>query len=187
MVEILWQKLPKKELDCEPYRKRVLMFDPINLPNLFKPNPYKRFQHVDITILFPSEGGLCACGCKQVVHKPRYRWATDECQYFAVAIRRIVYGAQDTIASYLRLYYGWECSRCGCNDKGHDYGANGVVAWIKVDHIIPVKLGGGACWLSNYQLLCHDCHVGKTNDDFNWKKPIVTNQLPLFIQPNIST
>lgn len=63
------------------------------------------------------------------------------------------------------------------DDKGHDMGANGIVAWIKVDHVVPVKLGGGACWLSNYQLLCHDCHVGKTNTDFGWKAKIEMPEL----------
>ncbi len=175
-TEILWNKLPTKEINCKPYQKRVLEFDPANVPNLFKIKSYHRHQNVSILQLFPKIV-LCACGCGREVIGNRRRWATDECQSFAVAVRFIIYGAADSIAKYLRLYYGWRCCRCNCEDKGHDMGRNGCVSWIKVDHIIPVKLGGGACWLSNYQLLCHDCHVNKTNIDFNWKQTKNENRI----------
>lgn len=176
--EILWSKLPDKEIDCKPYQLRVLQFDPINVPNLFSPKPYSRTQNVSILDLFPKNGKICGCGCGQEITGRKSRWATEDCQSYAVAVRFIIYGAGHTIKWYLRKYHGWVCQKCGGNDKGHEMGANGTVAWIKIDHIIPVKLGGGACWLSNYQLLCHDCHVGKTNKDFNWKAEIIKPQLP---------
>lgn len=55
-----------------------------------------------------------------------------------------------------------------------------TVSPLKVDHIFPVKLGGGGGWLSNYQLLCHKCHVEKTNEDFGWKQPKKITQTSLF-------
>lgn len=175
--EILWAKLPAKEVNCKPHMKRVFEYDPINAPTLFTPRPFSRQQWVSTYDLFPEVKGICACGCGVELSGRRKRWATEDCSNFAVAVRFIIAGAGSTIQSYLRKYYGWNCFQCGCEDKGHKMGYNGSVSWIKVDHIIPVKLGGGACWLSNYQLLCHDCHVGKTNKDFNWKN---TNQPQLF-------
>jgi 5-methylcytosine-specific restriction endonuclease McrA len=151
------------------YQKRVLQFDPSNVPNQFMPKPYKRHQFVSIGNLFPDIDGLCSCGCGKELTGRRSRWATNDCQNYAVAVRFILAGHTNTIKRYMRLYYGWKCSQCGCSDKGHEMGANGTVAWIKIDHIVPVKHGGGACWLSNYQLLCHDCHTGKTNNDFGWR------------------
>lgn len=168
--KILWSKLPDKEIKLLSYQLRVLQFDPSNAINVFSPRPFQRSQNIGVGQLFPNIDGLCACGCGKEIKKPRRRWATDECSFYTVAVRNIIAGASSTISFYLSKYYGWKCFNCGCKDKGHDMGANGVVAWIKVDHIIPVKLGGGACWLSNYQLLCHDCHVNKTNKDFNWKQ-----------------
>lgn len=166
----LYKKLPTKNIkDCSAHFKRVLEYDPSNIESLFIRRPFERFQNVSILQLFPLNDVFCACGCGQVLPKNRKRWATEECSNFAVAVRYIIYGNTQTIGRYLRKYYGWKCKNCGDYDKGHDHGANGVVSWIKVDHILPVKLGGGGGWLSNYQLLCHKCHVKKTKKDFNWK------------------
>lgn len=164
----LWEILPLKNIDAPSWRLRVLFFNPSQVPALYNVKPYNRHQIVSMKQLWPKISNLCGCGCGKKVVKPRSRWATDECEKFAVAVRFIIAGHTGTISSYMRLYHGWVCSKCSCNDKGHDMGANGIVSWIKIDHIIPVKLGGGGCWLSNYQLLCHDCHVPKTKKDFNW-------------------
>lgn len=181
--KILWYKLPEKELKCQPYERRVLEFDPSNIPTVYEFKPFQRSHSIPIDRIFPlRDDGICACGCGQSLPKNRKRWATQECQLYAVSVRFILAGSTATISRYLRIYYGWNCSKCGCEDKGHDMGCNGIVSWIKVDHIIPVKHGGGACWLSNYQLLCHDCHVGKTNKDFNWKDVQPKNQLSLMFQ-----
>lgn len=169
--KILWTKLPEREINGIPHQLRVLKFDPSNVPNIFNFKTRQRNHSISIERIFPlRDDGVCACGCGQKLPSRRKRWATDDCQNYAVAVRFIIAGSTSTIARYLRLYYGWNCFECGCQDKGHDMGHNGVVSWIKIDHIIPVKHGGGACWLSNYQLLCHDCHVSKTKKDFNWKQ-----------------
>ena len=55
--EILWSKLPDKELDCIERIKRVLFFDPSSLPNLFTPKPFKRTQSVWMYDLFPEVEG----------------------------------------------------------------------------------------------------------------------------------
>ena len=167
---MLWNKLPEKDLDIADWRKRVLFFDPTEVPNMFNVKPFQRHQNVSIGHIFPIVEDICACGCGKELTGRRKRWATEECSKFAVAVRFIIYGSFTHIRGFLSDYYKWECSICGCPDKGHNMGANGTVAWIKIDHIIPVKLGGGACWLSNYQLVCHDCHCNKTNSDFGWKK-----------------
>lgn len=180
LKDTLFQKLPDKKVECKDWQLRVLNFDPSNMPNQFNTRPYYRFQNVSIVHIFPKVNGVCACGCNQPLTGKRRRWATNECEYFAVAVRFILYGNAETISKYMRIYYGWKCFGCGCEDKGHDMGKNGIVAWIKIDHIIPVKLGGGACWLSNYQLLCHDCHTGKTNKDFGWNKAA-----PVIILPSL--
>lgn len=171
-AEILWSKLPDRELECSEVVKRILQFDPSAVKDLFKHRPFQRHQIVSIRELFPLNENKCGCGCGRELSKGMRRWASKECSDFAVGVRFVIAGSVATIANYLRIYYEWKCSECGCGNKGHDMGANGVVSWIKVDHIIPVKYGGGACWLSNYQLLCHDCHVLKTKKDFNWKLPL---------------
>ena len=176
--KILWSKLPDKELECDDWEKRVLMFDPSNAPKLFDVRPYHRQQPVSVYDLFPKNGNKCGCGCGKTLRGRQLRWASEECQNYAVSVRFIIAGQTPTIAKFLRIYYGWNCSKCGCENKGHDMGYNGIVSWIKIDHIIPVKNGGGACWLSNYQLLCHDCHVGKTNKDFGWKVETKKVELP---------
>ena len=168
---MLWDKLPDRELECKDWEKRIISFDPCNIPSLYDVRPYQRHQPVSMYQLWPKVDEICACGCGKLLTGRRKRWATDECEKFAVAIRFIVAGYFETIKKYLRLYHGWKCSFCNCEDKIHYTCQNGIcVSFIKIDHIIPVKLGGGACWLSNYQLICHDCHVDKTNKDFNWKK-----------------
>jgi 5-methylcytosine-specific restriction endonuclease McrA len=174
----LWSKLPEKDLpEVKDWQRRVLSYDPSNVTSIVTLNPFNRHHTVSIRDLFPKVGNVCGCGCNAELTGRRTRWAADECENYALAVRNIIYGMSETIGKYLRRYYGWNCMQCGCEDKGHDMGANGSVSWIKIDHIIPVKLGGGACWLSNYQLLCHDCHVGKTNSDFNWKQKIKMPEL----------
>lgn len=50
----------------------------------------------------------------------------------------------------------WKCVSCG--RSSHD----GTV--LHVDHIIPRSLGGQN-HLDNYQTLCHECNIGKSNKD----------------------
>lgn len=161
--------LPYKKIEFrQPYHERVMFFDPLDVFDIVKINHYERKPSVSIKDLFPQIPGFCACGCTKPLSGRRNRWATDDCMNFATDVRFIIAGDIKIIGRYLRYYYGWNCSKCGCEDKGHDMGANGPVSWIKIDHIIPVKHGGGGWWLSNYQLVCHDCHVIKTKEDFGW-------------------
>jgi hypothetical protein len=170
--------LPFKEVESKDYQKRVLFFDPTEAYSRVKINHFSRHPYVSIVALFPDQNGLCACGCGNTLQGRRTRWASKECNDFAFAVWAIISGRHLTISKYLRIYYGWFCNDCGCKDKGHDMGSNGVVSYIKIDHVIPVKHGGGGCWLNNYLLRCHDCHVKKTNQDFGWKKSIKKTELP---------
>jgi hypothetical protein len=167
---MLWNKLPEKILDCKDYQKRVLNFDPVNVPNQYVVRPYQRYQYVSVVQLFPKVGNVCGCGCGVELTGRQRRWATEDCQSYAVAVWGIIAGRFDTMQRYMRKYHGWVCSECGCRDKGKEAGANGTISDLQIDHIIPVKLGGGGCWLSNYQILCSACHVSKTNKDFNWNQ-----------------
>lgn len=111
---ILWGKLPGKKIDAKDYQLRVLRFDPIYLPTMFTPRPYQRHQIVGMAELFPSVNDKCGCGCGQLIKKPRRRWATNDCEKFAVAVRFIVAGnvlnadvkTKDTIWEQMEVYHG---------------------------------------------------------------------------------
>jgi 5-methylcytosine-specific restriction enzyme A len=62
-------------------------------------------------------------------------------------------GAWQTIRERIRLRDKYTCQCCGI-----------AVRTGEVDHIIPVEQGGTDAD-ENLQLLCHDCHVDKTNRD----------------------
>ncbi len=51
---------------------------------------------------------------------------------------------------------GWKCVACGRNSK------KGII--LQVDHIIP-RSKGGKNTLNNYQTLCWECNIGKSNKD----------------------
>lgn len=177
--------LPYKEIKLKfPWHQRVLSFDPSQISERLKLNHFKRTQTVQISILFPQEEGLCRCGCNNKLPKNRKSWATDDCQKYAYAVANILIGRTETIRSFLKIYYGWECQDCGCKDTGHTVirtSYNGSkyedsISLIKIDHIVPVKHGGGGCWLSNYRLRCHSCHKDKTNKDFGWKSKLTSHE-----------
>lgn len=156
------EPLPFKELHLQlKYQQRVLFLNPAEIYARINIQPYKRRQtpqNIGMQFMFPKQAEkICSCGCGQKLEGKRSRWATDECASFAVDVYHIIYGHLDTIKFYLKEYHGRKC-KCG------------KVRKMKVDHIIPVKHGGGGCWLSNYQFLCHACHVEKTNTDFGWKQ-----------------
>lgn len=154
-------RLAEKPVDLPfKFQQRVLFFDPAEIYSRLKIEPFARHQlpeHIGMQLMFPKqEAKVCSCGCGKELTGRRTRWATDECAHFAVDVYRIIYGQPDVIKFYLKKYHGHKC-KCGRVRK------------MKVDHIVPVKHGGGGCWLSNYQFLCHACHVQKTNTDFGWK------------------
>jgi 5-methylcytosine-specific restriction endonuclease McrA len=166
--------LPFKPLKNHEWKNRVLFFDPGTVFTQLTLNPYLRRQEVSIKNIFPKRGGVCSCGCNRQLPGKKTRWATRDCQLFAIDVWAIIAGRTETITKHLRKYHRWRCSKCGCKDKLHEFKSGKAVTWLKIDHIVPVKYGGGACWLNNYQILCHDCHVSKTKSDFIlYKQPPV--------------
>ena len=154
---------------------KTLFFDPTKLYEKFsdKLDPYKRIHGLMASQVFPLIEGYCACGCGLLTRKYKtgankfIKWATPDCHIIPYYVIGIINGQSATIRTCLSVYYGNVCSRCG-KEGGEPDGRseNGLYA----DHIIPVKHGGGASWLSNYQWLCHTCHVDKTCEDFNHKR-----------------
>lgn len=148
---------------------------------------YKRRNHVNMSIIFPKpEEKICSCGCGAQLTGKRTRWATDDCQTFAFTVHQIITGETKIIRHLFRQVLGDErCLKCNRSDndiKRVDYTPHNITdpllrekAWnrcmreeankIHVEHITPVHKGGGGCWLSNYQLLCEDCHKIKTKSE----------------------
>lgn len=153
--------------------ERVVQYDPtsifIRLNGML--NPYKRIQSgLSMEQMWPYGNGVCACGCGQSTKKYKfadkhYKYASDKCSMFCNAVFSIVYGDLKSIAKYLHFIHGEGCRRCW------------IITAYETDHIVPVKFGGGASWLSNFQNLCTKCHREKTNNDFGWKQP---KPIPLF-------
>lgn len=155
-------QLPIKNVGKRVAHKiRVLFFDPTTLYKRVTVDPLKRTQSIGMEIFFPpNKSKKCRCGCNKALTGRRTAWASTDCSRFAGDIQAIINGHTPTIKKYLMMYHGWSCVKCG------------VFSTIKMDHIIGVKHGGGGCWLSNFQLLCHTCHVAKTNKDFGYKKSV---------------
>jgi hypothetical protein len=148
---------PKTHEKRSPRIQRVLSFDPSELYKRTVIDLYKRTQSLKTKELFPPKEGICSCGCEKILSGRRTRWASNDCSLFATDVWAILSGYRNTIDFYLKRLLEYKCERC---DASSD---------LKIDHIKPVKLGGGGCWLDNFQYLCHSCHVQKTNEDFGWK------------------
>jgi 5-methylcytosine-specific restriction endonuclease McrA len=144
---------------------RIKAFDPSGI----RVDRHKRTQSIPMSQMFPPIPGYCSCGCGLPLTGRRTRWATDECSLFAGDVHAIICGHSSITMWYFEKLHPKECCRCGAKDMRQEYKNGLSVSLIKLDHIVPVKLGGGGCWLDNYQWLCHDCHVSKTNEDFGWK------------------
>ena len=148
------------------WHKRVLFLDPTEIYCRISIKPWLRVQtHLTFPEMFPVKAdGTCACGCGVPLSGRRRRWATSDCTKFATTVFAIIDGQTKAISTFTKKYFGARCRVCGTR-KG-----------LKADHVVPVKHGGGGCWLSNFQLLCHSCHVTKTNQDFGWKQliPVIT-------------
>lgn len=159
--KLLTAVLPFKKLKLKhEWQSRVIFFDPAPVYQRLTINPYSRLQaHLAFKDMFPDrKDGLCSCGCQAPLTGRRRRWASDDCSKFALAVWAIIDGQPGTFEYYVAKYNGRKCAVCRSRRD------------LKVDHIVPVKHGGGGCWLSNFQLLCHGCHVEKTNKDFGWKR-----------------
>lgn len=179
--EFCRKPLPKKDIiytdwlqETHPetvrVRNRVLSFDPTELYDRIHHiiNPFERIQGMRMDKYFPNDGKKCGCGCGKIPKGRRTRWATEECSRFAYHVCAIICNTHQYPGIYITLYYGYECIECKTTDN------------LQLDHIFPVKKGGAGGWLSNYQYLCHTCHVSKTNKDFNRKEFKEELQLRLF-------
>lgn len=149
------------------YEARVLNFNPQRVYDRIKIDPYKRVQSITSAEAFPpNEKKLCSCGCGVKLKGRQRRWASEECQWFAYHVISIINGHSEIISKYLKLYHGyWGCSKCGVTDVYVEYKNGMCVDAIHKDHVVAVQNGGGGCWLSNFQLLCIDCHNEKTKRD----------------------
>lgn len=150
---------------------RVLSFDPSEVYSMIDIDIYKRINSISINHFFPRIEGVCPCGCGEMVTDNRRVWATNQCSKFAWSVRNIICNAHQQPHYYIGHYYGTRnCNHCGDNCD------------TELDHIIPVKHGGGGCWLSNFEFLCKKCHRDKTNKDFQFGKynPNTLNQLRIF-------
>jgi len=152
----------------KPVPKRIFFFDPTPLYEKINEakvlNPYQRQCTVSINFLFDNKGKMCACGCGKELSGRQKRWSSKECNDFAFAVFAIISGYANTLRQYRNIFIGgYKCEICG---KPEDHEA------IELDHIYPVKFGGGGGWLSNYQFKCKKCHREKTNKDFGFKQTI---------------
>lgn len=137
---------------------RLLYTNPTPIYNRVTIDPYKRHQEKTFTIkdLFTKTPGKCLCGCNKELTGRRTVWATDECSQYGWLLYCIIKGRVEIITTLIHIYQGYYCKHCGQD-----------LSKVKteLDHIIPVHKGGGGSWLSNYQLLCVDCHKAKTKQD----------------------
>lgn len=155
-------------------QRRVLGYNPKEVYSRIQIDPYKRKQGISLSKMFPKPTKkICSCGCGKKLTGRRRRWASDECQTFAYHVSCIINGEGAVIRRYLEIYNRqWACCKCGVMDVYQEYKNGMIVDGIHKDHILAVTNGGGGCWLSNYQLLCIDCHKDKTKNDVRRKRNI---------------
>lgn len=156
-------------VNWKPIPKRVFFFDPTSLYEKINDakvlNPYQRQCTVSINFLFENKDKRCACGCGKELTGRQKRWASKECNDFAFAVFAIISGYTNTLRQYRNIFIGgYKCEVCG---EPENYEP------VELDHIYPVKFGGGGGWLSNYQFKCKKCHREKTNKDFGFKQTVV--------------
>jgi len=153
-------KLPYKEITAHKDIRRVLYYNPseLYLRIIHKIHPYLRYQpKLYVQDMFPSKDGFCACGCNTPLSGRRTRWADKSHSDIPYYIWCIIVGKTYVTTSFMLDYQGNFCKHCGIEFTNRNQ--------YNLDHIIPVYAGGGGCWLSNYQLLCKDCHKLKTKQD----------------------
>lgn len=155
---------------------RVISFDPAEVYSRVQHllNPHKRIQsNLSLVDLWPNSPGICGCGCGLPLVGRQTRWASKLCSEFPLEVYWIIRGDAAAIRPYIARYWGEQCCRCGKSREtlyGEIRERGEWKAPLYLDHIVPVKHGGGASWLGNYQLLCETCHRLKTNEDFGWKQ-----------------
>src|ERR1700749_832697 len=127
-----------------------------------KINHYKRIQDITIGELFPSIPGYCAFGCGNVLKGKQMRWCSSKCSSKAgweLALKREI---PDVIRTELKKRDQDKdgnifCEECDCQVHYWDKLSNTVIEW-DADHIRAVCNGGGGLGLSNYRIVCKDCH-----------------------------
>ncbi len=165
----IFEKLPFKSLssEIEPYRRRVLLFDPAEVYSNIETSPFTKHQKgLTMATTFPEKkDGLCDCGCGKLIAGRRRRWASDECQQFAYFVYLVITGDWFAIHKLLEDYYGERrCRICKMlNETNFDKDPTGD-STVKIGYIISVKEGGGGCWLNNYQFICNDCRHEKEEE-----------------------
>jgi len=179
--------LKKKVIDWKginsiEVKNRILFFDPSDMYKRIsdKLDPFQRIGGPSIGLIFPNESGICACGCKKNLTGRKRRWATKHCSDFAYGVYSILAGIRDVIRFYLSFYHGSKCAQCKRTEQeiwNQDIEPlprehhRKTIDVFSVDHKFPVMHGGASGWLSNYQLLCHECHVAKTKIDYMGMNP----------------
>lgn len=172
----------KRNPEAPELVNRVLTFDPDPIYQRMgdKISPFKRVQSLFMWDLFEfREDGICACGCEQKLSGRRKRYDSEDCSRFCNIIYCIITGRMETIRHYLQYVYEFRC--CECSKTEREVERIHKDDWrtpIELEHILPVKHGGGGCWLSNYKFMCYVCHRGKTNKDFGFKSKKVTDPKP---------
>lgn len=163
--EFCRQKINIDNVDFSKYRphiKRLFECDPSVFYERIEKNGkfdiYSRQYTVPMIVLFPKTDGVCACGCGEKLTGRRTRWASKNCENFAIAVFSIIAGYSNKLRDYRAMIAGFKCETCSSTES------------IELDHIHPVKFGGGGGWLSNYIFRCKKCHVDKTNKDFGFRQ-----------------
>lgn len=164
---------------------RVMAFDPSevyrNMSGLL--NHFDRIQgkmFMDRMWIQPDKS-ICGCGCGVKLSGRRTRWATADCSAFANHVFSIIYGRSELISRYLQHIAGHYAGCMICSEVITSSSDNRN-HYVEVDHILPVKQGGGGCWLSNYQQICIPCHTIKSKADnaaLRLFKKNKTNQIQL--------
>lgn len=162
-----WYGETPKKIGYWNDRMRLIFFDPKEVYERLGDlvDPFKRIQgSIGSEHLFPKrDDGICRCGCER---KAKRQWHSNACSNFAYSVRHIICYGTAGAKKIMHDYYGYDCQHC------HENG------WEDIDHVVPVKHGGGGCWLGNFLPLCKECHKIKTNKDFGWKSN--NNQPSLF-------
>lgn len=169
-VQPEWCRKPIERFDTKnellPKVERVLFFNPESIYEIITErnliNPFSRHPSVSQYDLFPQpDKTICSCGCGVKLTGRQKRWASDDCRWFAGQVWMIIAGYPETISRYRSYISGhYDCEECGDTLN------------IELDHLHPIKFGGGGGWLSNYKNKCRKCHRIKTNKDFGFKTAI---------------
>ena len=108
-----------------------------------------------------------------------YNLTNEELQYLSTIVKSFIYKSDSRsydIKVLKKPLYEKQCGKCNCCGKEIN------IDDCEVDHIIPFSLVGDELSISNYQLLCRECNLMKTNDPwFPIHYLIRYKQLPHYI------